>query len=352
MTKFLFSALAVFTLGAPSLAQAAPVDAVSFLQMDYRFVSVATDPVPGPLVVGASPAGMSVSTGGPAFNISIGSQIEDPGAVTAIDQNTVQVGCASCEPLVPFVSTRRLRVNRADPTEFADAQANIENTISQDQGADVTSFAIGQQQTDRDGLAQLRITSSPAAAEAGSTYGISRVTTYENTSDAQLALQFVTEIDVDLLARYSGEDGFARASTTQSVLFSGVSDGNLTTVVTEDTSQVTEIGDGASVTADTFHSGSGIMGLLFSASATALGDGGFTEASFSLFHRVVFLLFIDPGQAVQMETAFSQANFVEYAPGPVSEIPLPAGALLLCSGLALLTGRRAFQVLLIHTKHG
>lgn len=335
MKKMMFSTIAAIALSAASSAQAVPVDALSFLQMDYDFVIVGDSPFSG-----ASPDGVTSSVSGPDFTLSINSQIDDPGAVTAIDQTNTQIGCASCEPAVPFISNRRLRTNRADPTEFSDAQWNVESTILQDEGVDVSSFAIGRQTIDRDGLAQLRVTSSPAAAEASSNYGISRVTTFENTTDEDISIALRGEIEGDLLARYSGDNGFARTSATQSIVFSGLSEGNLATLITGDTSETTETGDGATVTAGTFHSGDGIMGMLFSASATAVGDGGFTEAIFTVFHRVIFNLTIEAGQTIEMETAFSQANHVEYTPSPVSVVPLPAGFILLLSGIALLAGRR------------
>lgn len=338
MKVFAASALAALAIGLASPAQATPVQALSFLQMEYDFVIMGNLPFDG-----QSPDGITSSVGGPDFSTSINSQINAPDAVTAIDQTTTQIGCSGCEPEIPFVSNRQLRTNRADPTEFADAQWNVESTIFQDQGADVTAFAIGRQAIDRDGLAQLRITSSPAPAEAESTFGISRLTTFENTTDAEIVIPIRAEIGGDLLARYSGDDGLARTSATQSIIFSGLSDGNLTTVTTADTEETTETGAGTTVTGDVFNSGDGIAGLLFSASTTAIGDGGFNEAMYSFFHRVIFLVTIEAGQSIGMETAYSQANYVEHTPATISEVPLPAGVFLLCSGVALLAGRKVFR---------
>ncbi|MEO1112854.1 MAG: hypothetical protein AAFY05_11010 [Pseudomonadota bacterium] len=335
MKIFAISALAILMAGLSPSARATPVQALSFLQMESDFLIVGNLPF-----AGQSPDGVTNSVGGPDFSISINSQINAPDAVTAIDETSTQVGCAGCEPPIPFVSNRQLRTNRSDPTEFADAQWNVESSILQDQGADVTAFAIGRQTIDRDGLAQLRIASSPAPAEAESTFGISRVTTLENTAGEDVVVPIRAEVGGDLLSRYSGDDGLARTSATQSILFSGVSDGNLTTVTTAASDNTTETGDGATVTSGIFDSGDGITGFLFTASATAIGDGGFNEAAFSFFHQVIFLLTIEAGQSIEVETAFSQANYVEFAPTPVSTVPLPAGAFLLLSGIALLAGRK------------
>lgn len=335
MRFFAMPALASVMAAMSPSAQAAPVQALSFLQMEYDFVIVGDLPF-----AGQSPDGVTNSVSGPDFSLSIDSQINAPDAITAIDETSTQIGCSSCEPAVPFVSNRRLRTNRSDPTEFADAQWNVESGILQDQGSDVTSFAIGRQSIDRDGLAQLRITSSPAPAEAESTFGISRVSTLENTTGEDVVVPIRAEVGGDLLSRYSGDDGLARTSATQSIVFSGVSDGNLTTVTTAASDDTTETGGGATVTSGVFDSGDGIAGFLFTASATAIGDGGFNEAAFSFFHQVIFLLTIEAGQSIEVETAFSQANYVEYAPGSISTVPLPAGGLLLFSGIALLAGRR------------
>jgi hypothetical protein len=336
MRNFVTSSIALLMLSATHSVHAAPIDAVSYLQMDYEFSVLSNSGY------GASPEGITSRVSAPDFSASINSQIDDPSAVTAIDQNNVQIGCASCEPAIPFTSERRLRTNRTDPTEFADAQWNVENTIVQDQGADVTALAIGSEETDRNGLAQLRVTSSPAAAQADSSYGISRVTTFENTTDESLNFFLVGELGGDLLSRYSGDDGFARASSTQSILFSGVTDDNLSLFQFDsDTSNVTETGAGASVTSGVFGQDDGIMGLLFTASATAVGDGGFTEAMFSMWHWFIFSLTLEPGQIVEMETAFFQSNYVEYTPSDVSQVPLPASFVFLISGVALLVGRKA-----------
>ncbi|MEO0424214.1 MAG: hypothetical protein AAF184_17885 [Pseudomonadota bacterium] len=310
-------------------ASAASVEVVSFTDVSHRIT------VNG----GAVPDGITSQTGGPTFDpLGISGSIDDPEAVLAVDDEFVQIGCSSCEPPIPFLSQRQLRTNRTDPTEFSDAQWDISITSVQDQGSDVVFFALGEDEVDRSGLAQVRITSTPVAAEAYSAYGIARTTTFENTTGRELSFDVSGELDGYVLSRVAGEDGIARTSATLSVLFSGLSSDQLTyddgrgPVISSD-----EIGEGATVTYGIFDTDDGILGLQFTVGATATDDGGFAEASFDVFLSYIFGLTLDAGQSVDMTFGWTQVNDAQFHP---SAVPIPAGALLFASGLIPLIARR------------
>src|SRR6056297_735262 len=88
---------------------------------------------------------------------------------------------------------------------------------------------------------------------------------------------------------------------------------------------------------------SGVEGINLPAATSALGSGGFTEASATAEHDFLFRLTVDPGQTVDMAYGFSQVNVVEFDVAP-SVVPLPASAVLLLGalgGLFTLRRRRA-----------
>lgn len=317
-------------------AAAAPIDALSFLQVEYGYV------VNG----GAgAPAGIVARTQGPVMGRAADSGIDDAGAVVAIDDLNVTIGCSSCDPPVPFVETRRHRVNRADPTEFADAQYGIEATSIQDPAA--TSFAIGEREEVRSGLAQARITSSPVAAFADSAYSLGRTTSFENESGQTIAFNIQGYFDADLLARYSGDDGFARTSTTFDLLFDGVSADALVYLPLDTyILDIDEAAAGAEVSESLVANQPGTIGLSFSAAASALGDGGFTEATVTAMHAFLFRLTLAPGETAFMTASLGQTNAVEYTPS-TAPVPLPASGVLFAGALACVAmgcrraGRRA-----------
>ncbi|MEM9387978.1 MAG: hypothetical protein AAGA68_23185 [Pseudomonadota bacterium] len=303
-------------------ASAASVEVVSFTTMSHQFT----------VSDGAVPDGVTSQTSGPIFDpFGISSTIDDPEAIVAVDTDDVQIGCASCDPPVPFLSRRQLRTNRVDPTEFSDAQYDISVLALQDQGSDVTFFAMGDVDVDRSGLAQVRITSTPVAAEAYSAYGIARTTTFENTTGRDISFDVTGELDGFVLSRVGGSDGAARTSATFSILFSGLSSEHLSyddfagPVISS-----SEVGAGATVTYGIFDTDDGILGLQFTVGATATDDDGFAEASFDVFLSYIFGLTLGAGQGVDMTFAWTQVNDAQFHPSP---IPTPAGAILFASGL-------------------
>ena len=314
-------------------ALAAPIDALSFLSVQQGFTVQA----------GSSPSGITNRTSGPTFSADRDSAIDAADAVLAVDVSDVTVGCSACTPVTPFANFGQFRTNRADPTEFADAQYDIEARSVQDGGADVAAFAIGERDVTRSGLAQARITSSPAPAEALSGYSISRTTTFENITNDRISFLIRGYFDAYLLSRYSGADGFARTSTTYEILFSGIDASALSYFSASDYQQTTsEIGDGATVTEGLFNTDNGILGMQFTAGATALAGPGLTEASLTAEHDFLVVLTLEAGETADMFFGFSQQNFVSYTPsaGPPA-VPLPASAWLLMIAFGGLFGLRS-----------
>ncbi|MEQ8915119.1 MAG: VPLPA-CTERM sorting domain-containing protein [Roseovarius sp.] len=315
---------------------ASTVDAVSFLTASHGFSIDGAAP-------GASPAGIVASVSGPTIDRTIESAVDDPDAVN-ITQNDVQIGNASSSPPIPFTYDIQDRTNRTDPTEFADARVSGSITSTQDEGDDIVNFALATRDVTREGLAQVRITSDPVAAAATSAYGLSRTNSYENVTDAPITFTIEGYFDAFLLSRYSGGDGFARAATSWDILFSGHTAGNLTYIPLDTFfTSFDEIGTGGFADANLVSQPSGVEGISLTAATSALGSGGFTEASATAEHDFLFRLTVDPGQTVDMAYGFSQVSVVEFDVDP-AVVPLPASAVLLfgaLGGLFALRRRRA-----------
>lgn len=331
MKNFTFTASVICLLSAGQFANAATIDAVSYVTVDHRFN----------INGGTSPDGVSAHVSGPTFLSDIAeSQIDDLTAGVVIDETNVQVGLADPDDPIPFVYNQQHRRNRPDPTQFADAQKNIRDLTIRDTGADVTYFAIGSQHINRDGLAQLRLQDPLVAASAVSSYGASRTLTLENTNDHEVSFGINGAIDASLLSRFSGDGGLARTSTTVSMLFSGLSYDQLEFFDTGSTPARTNLtGDGASLAEGLFTTDDGTLGIIFTAGATAIGDGGFTEADLDVSHLYRLFMTLEAGQSTEIEIAYRQSNFVDYT--PLAPVPLPAGGLLLAASLSVL-GLRKF----------
>ena len=325
-------AVSLFLCTFSSASMAATIDAVSFLSVQHGFTVQA----------GSSPPGITNQTGVLTISTNRDSSIDAVDAALAVDNSDITVGCSACTPPTPYTHVGQHRTILADPTEFADAQFDIEVASVQDVGADVTTFAFGERNVTRTGLAQARITSSPAEAEAKSGYSISRTTTFENVSDASISFIIRGYFDAYLLSRYIGEDGFARTSTTYDVLFSGIDPSALTyfnASAYEETSE--EIGDGATVTEGLFNTDDGVLGMRFAAGTTALAGPGITEASLTAEHDFLMVLTLDVGETADMFFGFSQQNHVSYTPSAIPPaVPLPASAWLLMGGFGGLLGLR------------
>ncbi len=268
---------ASFILFAPSgKTMAATIDGVSFLPVQHGF-TVKGDTVP---------VGITSRTFGSSVSVDRETLIHADDAVLAADTSDVTVRYASCASPTPSTHIGQHRINRADPTEFADAQFDNGSGSVQDGGSDGTFFAIGERDLTQSGLARARVTSSPAPATALSGCSMARTTIFENITGTETVFLIGGYFDAFLLSRCKGGDGLARTTTSVNILFSNADpvSFNYATVVPVAES-LPEIGDGASVTAGLFTTVDGIEGLKFTANATAMSGSGMAEASVSAEHE-------------------------------------------------------------------
>lgn len=305
-----------------SAALALPIDAVSYLQARHSYTIVGS----------GAPDFLDVRTSGPTQTRTRDSSIDDPLAVLAIDDIATQVG-AAVDPPVPYVQTARHRTNRTDPTEFADAQYGLSYTVTQDAGG--AFFGFGSEAVERTGLAQARIVSDPVAASAQSGASERRRSEIVNESDREETFAIRGAFEFDLLSSYNGEDGLARTSTAIELLFDGVEPDALTFLALE--AYAPDIGEnapGATVTESLILDEAGTPGLRFTGSTTAIGDGGFTEATLGAGFRYLLLVTLGAGETAYLDFGYSQANYVEYKPA-LAAVPLPATLPLFGGALAL-----------------
>lgn len=326
-------AIAAFvSLGAVGSAYAAPVDAVSFLTLEHA-ITVSN---------GALPEGVMATSSGPDVRIdNPQSDISAPDAMVVRDTSDAVIGCSSCTPPRPFSTSAQYRVNRADPTEFAEASYDVVIGAVQNAGPSVQGSVIGQQSVQQSGLAQIRNGSSPAAAQAQSGYAVSRVLTFENISGVNQSFTIGGYFNAYLLSRYTGDNGYARTSAAVEILFSGIPGSSLSYLpVSPYTPTADEVG-GASTSQGLFTAADGTPGLQFSATATATGNGGFTEANLNAAHEYQLTVALAPGETAQMEFGFTQANAVYHAPAtPPAPVPLPASGLMFAGALGVLAALR------------
>ena len=329
---YMASLTALLVCFCASASSATSVDAISFLSVQHGFT----------VQNGFSPDGITNVTSGPAISSERASMIDAVDATTDVDINDVTVGCSACSEPTPFTRFSRFRSTRTDPTEFAESQFDISALSDQDDGSDVSNFAIATRDVSRTGLAQARITSSPAAASAQSAFALSRTTTFENITNERIAFFIGGYFDAFLLSRYTGNDGFARTTTPLALTISGIGQSNLTYFSpSEYQENVSEIGTNATATEGFSSLGDGVLGMQFTSAATALGGAGLSEAAVSAEHDFLIILALDPGQSADMFFGFSQRNEVGFTPvANPPAVPLPASAWLLMLGLGGLAGLR------------
>lgn len=332
MKYLIFSAALGGVLVTASAGHAVTVTALSFTTSESVFS------VSG----GSSPDGIEArATDFEFLTVGTDATLDDPAAVVAADTNFTQVGNAGPISPVPFIAERQFRLNRTDPTQFADAQYDYESQLTQDGGADVVFFSPGRQEVDRSGLAQLRLEDPLVSANALSSFGTRRTIEFENISNESITFDVGGSLNMSLLARAAGDTAIARTSAVISVLTEGLAADQITFLDTGGVGEsINLIGTGASSGGGLSETSDGVVGTILSASATALGADGFAEASYNMSQLYRLRLTFDPGQIATIDLTYAQTNFVEYTTTTPPAVPLPAGAVLLGSAFAMFGLRR------------
>ncbi len=319
MNKTLIS-VALATAFFTSAAYAAPVGAFSELELSHSFV------VNG----GSVPTGIAIINSGASFEFDADatSEVDNP-AANSSQTNFVQIGNPFVDPPLPFISQRNNATRLPGGFEGAASGFDIEVTTQDDPSEDVFG-TVGRGIT-QSGAASAILLDDTDSASATSFVRLARNLIFTNTTDELISFNIAGEFNAMLRAEYTGNDGLARVAGGFELDFVGINGAAvnyfpvspyLTTIQNSD--------PGTNVN----HSLQTDTGVNFDASASAIGDGGTTLASFEGAHRYVFTLTLDPFAQILMRTSFTQANSVEHTPIPTIEpVPLPAGGVLLITGV-------------------
>ena len=321
MKNLFFTTLTTICTLSVSTTQAATIEALSVLDFQSRWIALSD--------ADNDDIGLVFSSNGSSTGAD--AQIDDPAAVSAISESDFQLGTIA-NPPTPFVSSARERVNRPDPTEFADAQRRTEVTRPlPDPVLFGDEFFSNFHEFDQTGLAQLRIGEPLVQASASSLFDSSATTTFENLTDEIIDMILVVQLDFDLTGRFDGDEGSARAEVTRAFEFSDTVDGAVVVDQGGGPNTLVETGAGANASSD-LSSFPGNGGALFTASAIAQGDGGFTEARFTGSRNFTVLFEIPAFGTVSMTERYAQLNTVGFR-DDVTPVPLPAGLPMLLAGL-------------------
>ncbi|MHA6264423.1 VPLPA-CTERM sorting domain-containing protein [Arenibacterium sp. CAU 1754] len=317
-------ALSVAAILSANTAIAAPISALSGLDMSHSFV----------INGGNSPEGIDIVNRSGTLEISTGatSAVDDPAAVLTEESDAVVGNPFSDPPLAAELSRSSTTLL---PNGFEGAQSGFDNTNLFEADPDQDNFDITRKSVTQQGFASASITSDPIAASASSFLSISRDFRFDNTTDDLISFNIFGQFEADLLAQYTGIDGFARTSGGFNLLFDLGDGASLTHFpISVYQRSIEDSAPGATITEQLLINSGGISGVSFTASATAIGDGGTTTATFEGQNSYIFGVSLDPGASITMKTSFFQANAVEYTPQPeIASVPLPASLPLLIAGL-------------------
>lgn len=312
--------LAAFaTASLTSVADAAPIGAFSELEMSHSFV------VNG----GSVPSGIAISNSGLLdFSTDAISSVDDPTATTS-ETSSFQVGNPFATPPLPVLATRNNATQL--PGGFEGAAAGYDLEIASEDDPTEGVNGIIRREVTQEGSASAILLDDTIAASATSFVRNARNFTFTNVSQTRTSFNIAGQFDAFLRAEYIGEDGIARAAGGFELEFVKINSAEVTYFpVSPYLTAIDDSSPGAFV--------SQILqtetGIDFDASVSATGSGDTTLATFEGSHRYVFGLTLDPNATILMRTSFTQANSVEHIPLPdIQAVPLPAGGLLLLSGV-------------------
>ncbi|WP_428410500.1 hypothetical protein [Hyphococcus sp.] len=324
----LFAALCaiVVSLGVSGVidrATAAPLNIGASASMDAYFLindGVIRDDIAVSVGVTTALSGSALST------------VEDA-AATNSDGSYVQVGNPFNDPPTPFIATEFNETTQPDGDE-ARGFYYVEQNLTLDDSSRTVFL-------DRTlaGTAALDFTDIAISASASSDFEIGRDLVLTNTSDATAyAFEIATGFDMSLAASADdlGSQSIAEAVFSLSFITSGYvaldylgSSGNSPTIDDSD--------PGVSVANNCVVGDSDnnvlLDGVNCQASVSATGTGAPTDASFETIRQFFFGVIMAPGSSLRLSFFQSQNSATSYIDPSVSEVPLPASALLFLGGL-------------------
>ncbi|WP_272004710.1 VPLPA-CTERM sorting domain-containing protein [Roseovarius sp. ZX-A-9] len=309
------------TLLLATAVQATPISAFSELEVSHSFV----------INNGSSPEGIDISFGPNALIIdNDATTFVDHPSGNAVDDSEVVIGNQFSDP--PLAAERSWLSTTILPNGTEGALAHYHTTILTEDDPDDDNSDITRRSVHQVGEANAVITSDPIAASAASFERSARSYLFTNTTNDLISFNIAGQFDASLGAQYTGIDGFARASAGIELLFSPSNGAEVSYFpISPYLTTIEDTAPGA-VAAEQLLIDTG--GLTFSASTSAIGDGGTTTALLDAEIRYIFGLSLAPGATVVMDAGFSQANAVDYTPrAPMTPVPVPATLPLLLSGL-------------------
>lgn len=318
-----------------TLAQAAPVTAISELSMSHSFI----------INSGSEPAGIEIDTEPSSLTLNgdATSQVDRPG-FTPSDTIDVQVGNSFDDPPTPFEARRSNSQTNLGNGDVATAGYDVSILVENDPDIGNAEEDPIRRAVEQTGIAAVSNAADPLNAEATSSFTNARDYRFTNTTDEAISFNIVGQFEAEMRAEHDGPEGFARTSGSFEMLFETGPGIDITYFpVAPYLITVEEDDPGASVAEMFFAEDGGIAGVTFSGSASAIADGTDTAASLTAQSRYVFSITLEGGVSMLLETAFSQVNAVQTVAPDVPPIPLPASLPLLLAGLggvAVLRRRR------------
>lgn len=276
------------------------------------------------------PPGMTTALTG-----STESAVDDPAASNASDSYS-QVGNPYTDPPTPFIATAYDETTQADGDQ-ARGLYYVESTITPD-------YALRPVLVERTltSTAELTFADIDTDASALSGFEIGRDLVLTNTSETTAyGFTITTGYDVNLAASADalGSQSVAEIIYSLSFITSGTVFLDYGGTFAESTS-IDDSDPGVSVMQNLVTSNALFDGVYYTASVSATGTGAPTEASLDAISRFYFDVMMSPGSSLRLSFFQSEQSMTSYVDPTVSEVPLPASALLFLGGLGFLVRRQ------------
>ena len=276
------------------------------------------------------PIGVTTALSGSAV-----SAVDDV-AATHSDGSYVQVGNQFTDPPTPFIATEVDETTQPDGDK-ARGLYYVESTVTPDN--DDRPVLLERTLT---GTAALDFIDIATAASASSDFEIGRDLVLTNTSDTTAyAFEIATGFDMSLAASADdlGSQSLAEAVFSLSFITSGYvaidylgSSGDSPTL--DDADAGVSVANNCIVGDANYNAL--FEGVNCQASVSATGTGAPTEASLETVRQFLFGVILAPGSSLRLSFFQSQQMMTSYIDPSVSEVPIPASALLFLGGLVFL----------------